>query len=42
MRKGLTSLGKPNLELHLVVGMHTVVAPPVWVTPVVGVVYAVG
>ena len=28
--------------LHLVLGMHTVWAPLVWVTPVVGEVYAVG
>ena len=42
MRKGLTSPGKSNFELQLVVGMHTVGEPLVWVTPVVGALYAVG
>ena len=53
MRKGLPSLGKPHLELHLVegepkselhlfVGMYTVGAPLMGVRPGVGVVYAVG
>ena len=53
MRKGLTSPGKPHLELHLVegepnselhlvVGMHTVGAPLVGLRPGVGVGYVVG